>query len=158
MQKKNPLVADSIAKEALELLTAYSWPGNVRELENVIHRSAVLAQGKAILVTDLPHELLEFSETRQEPESTKELVGAVVKELEGAEAISSSPEELSLRLYEHLKQSEPKGGILKVLESDMIQWALADCKGVHSKAAKRLGLTPATLRKRIRDYGIHFEA
>lgn len=158
LAKKNPLVADSIAKEALELLTAYCWPGNVRELENVIHRSAVLAQGKAILVKDLPHELLEFSETRQEPERTKELVGAAVKESEGVEAIPSSPEELSLRLYEHLKQSEPKEGILKVLESDMIQWALADCKGVQSKAAKRLGLTPATLRKRIRDYGIHFEA
>jgi transcriptional regulator of acetoin/glycerol metabolism len=34
-----------ISKANIEALVAYNWPGNVRELENVIERSAILAQG-----------------------------------------------------------------------------------------------------------------
>lgn len=153
LAKKNPSVADSIAKEAMDLLIAYSWPGNVRELENVIHRSAVLAQGKAILVKDLPQELLEFAEVRGEGDSVKERSQASCS----TKLTSPASEELSERLFESIKQSEPNTGLLKVLEAKMIQWALVDCQGVQAKAAKLLGLTTATLKKRIRDYGIHCE-
>ncbi|MEO8843621.1 MAG: sigma 54-interacting transcriptional regulator [Kofleriaceae bacterium] len=38
---------------ALAALESYNWPGNVRELRNAIERAVVLAEGKAILVTDL---------------------------------------------------------------------------------------------------------
>jgi DNA-binding NtrC family response regulator len=40
--------------EAVEVLRRYHWPGNVRELENVLERSAVLAEGVTITVSDLP--------------------------------------------------------------------------------------------------------
>jgi len=43
--------------EALTALCAYRWPGNVRELQNVVERSAVLVDGTAIDVGDLPMEL-----------------------------------------------------------------------------------------------------
>jgi len=46
-----------ISREAIEVLMRHRWPGNVRELENVIYRSAVVAQGDLILVKDLPPEL-----------------------------------------------------------------------------------------------------
>jgi formate hydrogenlyase transcriptional activator len=36
---------DSVSRESLDRLAAYSWPGNVRELENVIERALVLAHG-----------------------------------------------------------------------------------------------------------------
>lgn len=39
------LSAAAISKANIEALVAYNWPGNVRELENVIERSAILAQG-----------------------------------------------------------------------------------------------------------------
>jgi DNA-binding NtrC family response regulator len=38
---------------AMAALESYNWPGNVRELRNAIERAVVLAEGKAILVTDL---------------------------------------------------------------------------------------------------------
>ncbi|HOG15893.1 MAG: Nitrogen fixation protein VnfA [Syntrophaceae bacterium PtaU1.Bin231] len=38
-----------LSPEALQLLIGYSWPGNVRELQNVIERSAVMADGGLIL-------------------------------------------------------------------------------------------------------------
>jgi Nif-specific regulatory protein len=39
--------------EAIAQLSAYRWPGNVRELKNVIERAVLLAQGRAIDVSDL---------------------------------------------------------------------------------------------------------
>jgi transcriptional regulator with GAF, ATPase, and Fis domain/serine/threonine protein kinase len=48
---EGPLLALSPA--ALRKLLRASWPGNVRQLENVLTRSAVLARGKTIEVTDL---------------------------------------------------------------------------------------------------------
>lgn len=41
-----------LSPRALDVLMAYDWPGNVRELQNVIERSAILADGNPI---DLPH-------------------------------------------------------------------------------------------------------
>ncbi len=46
-----------VAPEAMSILRRYTWPGNVRELENVIYRSAVIAQGDTILPKDLPIEI-----------------------------------------------------------------------------------------------------
>ena len=34
---------DSVSRESLDRLAAYSWPGNVRELENIIERALVLS-------------------------------------------------------------------------------------------------------------------
>jgi two-component system response regulator HydG len=41
-------------KAAVDMLCRYHWPGNVRELENVLERSAVLAEGETITLSDLP--------------------------------------------------------------------------------------------------------
>jgi transcriptional regulator with PAS, ATPase and Fis domain len=43
-----------IRPEALQALRAYAWPGNVRELHDVIERSAAVACGPDIGLTDLP--------------------------------------------------------------------------------------------------------
>src|SRR2546429_1815459 len=48
----------SISPEVVQALEQYHWPGNVRELENVIQRAIVVAKGDAILLSDLPSEIL----------------------------------------------------------------------------------------------------
>ncbi len=55
----------SFTDDAIAALEQYAWPGNVRELENVVHRSAVLAKGETIEVSDLPPEIIERAS--QEP-------------------------------------------------------------------------------------------
>jgi two-component system nitrogen regulation response regulator GlnG len=55
-QKKTRV--NKVSPEAMGVLARHRWPGNVRELENVIYRSAVIAQGDAILMKDLPQEIL----------------------------------------------------------------------------------------------------
>ena len=41
---------ESIAKESMRELQAYTWPGNVREFRNVIERAVILATGRQLTV------------------------------------------------------------------------------------------------------------
>lgn len=43
----------TLAKGAIEKLTAYDWPGNIRELENSIEKAIIVSRGKPIEFTDL---------------------------------------------------------------------------------------------------------
>lgn len=45
---------NSLAPEALALLSEYEFPGNVRELANTIERAVIFATGKRIELVDLP--------------------------------------------------------------------------------------------------------
>jgi DNA-binding NtrC family response regulator len=47
----------TIADDALAALEAYEWPGNVRQLINTIERAKILADDRAIVLSDLPDEI-----------------------------------------------------------------------------------------------------
>src|SRR5882757_4936186 len=57
MAKAKKTRARKVSPEALAILCRHNWPGNVRELENMIYRSAVIAQSDTILPKDLPDEV-----------------------------------------------------------------------------------------------------
>src|SRR5512143_26199 len=44
---------DGLETEAQKMLMRYNWPGNIRELENTIERAMLMAEGHAIVPTDL---------------------------------------------------------------------------------------------------------
>src|SRR3954454_12118257 len=48
----------SISNGVVKALEAYHWPGNVRELENIVRRALVVVKGDAILLSDLPQEIV----------------------------------------------------------------------------------------------------
>ena len=149
LAKKNRSVANTVAKEALDLLVKYNWPGNVRELENIIQRSAVLAQGDTILPKDLPSEI--NPKVALEPSSDTAMIG------ENASSIiaQSTYSEIDFEaLYNGLCELTGNKDILKKLESELIKHALKSTNGVVAKAAKVLGMTSITLKKRIAEYEI----
>ena len=41
---------ETIPKETMQRLTAWSWPGNIRELENLMERSVIMSEGSALHV------------------------------------------------------------------------------------------------------------
>ena len=51
-----------ITRQSMEALGGYEWPGNVRELENVIERASALCDGNLIRVTDLPPNIQQGAE------------------------------------------------------------------------------------------------
>ncbi len=137
-----------VSPEAMTVLTRHTWPGNVRELENVIYRSAVIAQGDAILVKDLPAEIRGGA---GETSATLPISGS--SESVGAPAEAPPRAALTLEaafdfLFAELATSgEP---MLPRVEQAFVSRALAAEKSDDAKVAKQLGLTKAALQKRRR--------
>jgi DNA-binding NtrC family response regulator len=164
----------AISAEALALLCKYPWPGNVRELENLIYRSAVMAQSDTILMKDLPQELLDAvgAAVPMAPDvaasaEVDEFLGIDERALEGArvevphvEAAAVEDAQVGAPSGDPFDQAyaqlrEGKGNnILEAAERALIRRALDECGGKQVKAAEILGMTRATLRKRIDQYDL----
>lgn len=136
-QKYGPRVGrriESVSAETMQRLIAYSWPGNIRELENVIERALILASsnvlevGPEILGSPAPITPTP-AVTRPEP------------------AAPRSPEPISDEESGSLAAVQ-REHILKVLHA--VGWVIEGPRG----AAARLGMKPATLRFRMKKFGI----
>ncbi|GAB5560074.1 MAG: nitrogen fixation sigma-54 dependent transcriptional regulator GnfM [Synoicihabitans sp.] len=160
--KKRKTRVSKVSPETLEILSRHKWPGNVRELENVVYRSAVIAQGDAILPKDLPAEILTATGATVTPSADLETTDAPPSSLaDSASAtpntVGTTPAAMTLEsaldfLHDQLSQEETP--ILNRLEQEMVRRALAAAEGNQARAAERLGITRTTLRKRIETYGI----
>jgi len=154
----------AVSPEALATLMKYTWPGNVRELENIIYRSAVMAQSDTILTKDLPREILSAvgaeipASNAAGPEVAQKVVdggaSACTDALGGDAVLLGAPEEDAFDgAYRHLR-SEQGNNILEHAERELIQRALKEAGGKQVKAAEILGMTRSTLRKRIDQYDL----
>ncbi len=148
--KQKKARVNKVSPEAMAVLAHHKWPGNVRELENVIYRSAVIAQGDAILVKDLPIEIRTAADAvgadaaTAAPAATD--AGAIAAEPKaGATAVSPSIEQALDAVFAQLESSnEP---MLPRLEREMAQRALRAADGDETKAARLLGVTKAVFQK-----------
>ena len=86
LAKAKKTKARRVSPEALAILCRHNWPGNVRELENMIYRSAVIAQGDAILPKDLPEEVRESPTAGEAEESLDELYDKLAAGLQAQHA------------------------------------------------------------------------
>jgi len=137
----------SIATAAIKALEKYHWPGNVRELENVIRRAGVVAKGDAILPADMPPEIV-----APETQSDVAVQLAVAGGGEGQTEMGS----LAKMLFRWARQN-PKLKVLPAVERELIIYAMQETKGNQVHAAKLLGITRATLRKRLEKFNIKLE-
>lgn len=194
--KEHKIRARRFSPDAIALLCAYDWPGNVRELENLVYRSAVVAQGETVLRKDLPMEILrsvasgakmqnvageparlaqasgeetpvakpnEATPSPHVPASVMAAIGGVeaaAQEQDLAATDSNATATLAAAslpaLYDALYtrlEAECGEAILEQIEQAMILRALTASGGNQLKAAKLLGMTRATLRKRIEAQG-----
>jgi DNA-binding NtrC family response regulator len=128
-------------------LEKYHWPGNVRELENVIQRAVVVAKGDVILPGDLPPEISDPGSIASSP-SQLAAGQAPVGESGGTELGS-----IARMLFRWARQ-DPKLKVIPAVERELIIHALSETKGNQVHAAKLLGITRATLRKRVEKFSI----
>jgi two-component system nitrogen regulation response regulator GlnG len=134
----------SIATAAVKALEKYHWPGNVRELENIIRRAHVIAKSEAILSADLPVEVTGQGASNGSATSA------------AGESSSTDASTLARQLFQIAKR-DPKLKVLPAVERELIIEALKETENNQVHAAKLLGITRATLRKRIEKFGIHRE-
>ena len=150
----------SISQEALEFLEQYSWPGNVRELENVIQRAIVVTKGEVILPLDLPPSILQSLPRPVQSGTAAPPVAS--NSVTPTRAISATPSgEMDLAtvgkwLFTWARSSSSLK-VIPAVERELIINALAETKGNQVQAAKLLGITRATLRKRVEKFKIKQE-
>ena len=164
----------SIGEKTLAVLEAYHWPGNVRELENVLRRAVVVSKGPALLEGDLPGELLQptpalrpiagSAGTAPAPIAPPVTPGDAVAESTppATEAVSTDPaitgdiRPLVLQLFRWARLQRGLK-VLPAVERELVIEALKETQGNQVQAAKLLGITRATLRKRVDKFGIRRE-
>lgn len=115
-----------ISPQAMRLLLDYSWPGNVRELANVIEYAVAVARRETILPEDLPEEI-------RRPAVETELVAA------------SSPPRISVG------RSEAPRNVADEAEAERLRSVLDAHQWKRAKAAQALGISRATLWRRMRE-------
>jgi DNA-binding NtrC family response regulator len=137
----------SIAPAALKALEKHHWPGNVRELENIIRRALVMAKGAAILATDLPGEISGQTSAVSASPPIPPAAG---------EGTATDVAAIARQLF-HWARRDPKLKLIPTVERELVIQALKETEGNQVHAAKLLGITRATLRKRIEKFGIQKE-
>jgi len=120
-----------LSRDAEQILTAYNWPGNVRELRNVMERAAVLTAATMIGPDSLPDELM------SKPQWEREVV-------------PPQPFESSTPSTNSGSQIIP----LKELERKAIIDALSQVGYNATQTAKQLGISKATLYRKLKEYRI----
>ena len=119
----------------------------MRELENAIRRAHVMAKSDAILLSDLPPEISGGSATG----GGVSLGTGIAGEAAGTDAAA-----LARQLFQWAKR-DPKLKIIPAVERELVIQALKETNDNQVHAAKLLGITRATLRKRIDKFRIQRE-
>jgi nitrogen regulation protein NR(I) len=160
---KQPTGPSQIADEALAAIQRSSWPGNVRELENCIQRAMVLASGNTITLANLPEEISrDFRPAAAGPANTEPARPVFSAAVPAAEEAAAAPGTESgktalahaIETLFNFARSDKQFKLLPSAERELIVRALAETSGNQVQAAKLLGVTRATLRKRIDKFGI----
>ncbi|MFQ6032612.1 MAG: sigma 54-interacting transcriptional regulator, partial [Candidatus Zixiibacteriota bacterium] len=123
-------------RKLLKRFSEYSWPGNIRELENELKRMVVLFQaGNGDPSRLLSEKLHKFSQ-RPSP-------GRIIPSPEISPRIPAK-----VSLIEQVAE----------FEKEKIIQALSQTNGIKLRAAKLLGIPEATLRNKMKKYGIKISA
>ncbi|WCJ59504.1 sigma-54 dependent transcriptional regulator [Fontisphaera persica] len=143
-----------VAPQTLALLTRHDWPGNVRELENVMHRALVVAKGDTLLPEDLPAELRGAAPSQTvTPAALPHAAAPPAPAAPPPAPATGDIAALVQGLFEWARQ-DPRRRLLPAVERELVLQALRETGGNQVQAARLLGMTRATLRKRIERYGI----
>ena len=136
-----------ISDEVMNVLKAYSWPGNVRELQNALERACALCDDGVIVLRDLPERVLEVVAgvatlpVAQQSAAARTLLpaadAALVEKTAGAAQWSKGIPTMQLKVFLHRQ------------EVNYIEQAIQAVAGDKEKAAEMLGISMATLYRKL---------
>jgi len=135
--EKNRKHLKGFTPQAMDLLLRHDWPGNVRELENAIERAVILATGDYVTERELPLHLGSAGNGG---------AGAGGASGDGTGAGNAPADGDGLAPYAGLS--------LEDLERRAIIATLRETGDNKSEAARRLGITRATLHNKLKKYDL----
>ncbi|MFH1741843.1 MAG: sigma 54-interacting transcriptional regulator, partial [bacterium] len=142
-----------ISDEALDVLCRYEWPGNVRELQNIIAQAVAMNTGDTITREMIPPKIIEESKSdgavvipAKPPDDTS-------KEIPAVDALKP-PEEKPVQNARYAIENVEKIRRLAEVERIEIEKALRLCLGNVQDACTSLGVSQATLYRKVKEYGL----
>lgn len=137
-----PDVADThLSPGVLAELRSRPWTGNVRELRNAVEHAAIVARGRPIRAEHFPPVATGTAAGTPGVQGIKEEIARWT----GHEARTGGTEPAGFPLYERF---------LELVEPPLLRAVLDRCRGNRAAAAMMLGIHRATLRQKLRKYGI----
>lgn len=115
-----------VSGNAMKALLAYDWPGNVRELENCLERAVALGDQRILEVNDLPPSIAQ-AEIQAEPLDSREFSG---------------------------RATDLRATDLEDIERATIERVFSQVNGDKALAGKMLGISRATLYRKLKRYHI----
>jgi len=144
-QQRKPIAG--LDSAALELLTKYDWPGNVRELRNEIERAVALTRASESIAPNHLSAPLRMQNARDHGIAMKNGAYGPTRPV-----LSAAP----LPTDEIPKAGDEAKGPLRraraAFEADYISQVLDHHQGNVSRAAIALGLSRASLQKKMKEY------
>ena len=131
-----------LSQGVLAELHSRAWPGNARELRNAIEHAAIVARGRPIRPEHLPQ-----ASTGTPAVGTPDARGFEDEVIRwaGRESLDGGAGPGEPRLYERF---------LEIVEPPFLRTVLERCRGNRATASQALGIHRATLRQKLRKYGI----
>jgi len=120
----------------------YDWPGNVRELENCVERAVALGNGQGIDLGDLPPSIA--SGAVAEPETRKTAI--------------LDPDLSDAMPAREMPRHSGSTTDLEDIERATIQRVFEQVKGDKALAGRMLGISRATLYRKLKRYNIGMSA
>jgi len=168
---------------ALYALTKYPYPGNIRELENIVEHAIVLSEGGIIKLEDLPEEVqIEAREKTVAIPHLKDHRDNVVREeseeVEDVEKSAENPIGKPINFVPITGKTDSAGLLthnptkylthtpepaeeeilsLDEMERRHILHALSICKGNKTEVCKKLGISRATLWRKLKELKIEMD-
>jgi DNA-binding NtrC family response regulator len=130
-----------VSHSAMRALLQYDWPGNVRELENCVERAVALGNGEIIDLGDLPPSI-----------AAADLPGAIASGSASSLASEFSGDVASAgsrSIAAPLSTTD-----LEDIERATIQRVFEQVKGDKALAGRMLGISRATLYRKLKRYNI----
>jgi two-component system response regulator AtoC len=132
-----------VTRQAMSALTAYNWPGNVRELENAIERASVLSDTEIIKMESLPPAVVASGRAQPPAQDVTDTKFFSLPTPEpNVDGPNSGLHGASAQLT-NLKQ------FMREQELNYINRALTQAGGDKEKASQLLGISLATLYRRL---------
>jgi len=130
-----------VTRQAMAALSAYEWPGNVRELENAVERASVLSDTEIVKLDSLPPQIADTGRAQPLDQNVTDTKFFAFPEQGAMEAGGPSP--VRANPLTNLKS------FMREQELTYINRALTQAAGDKEKAAQLLGISLATLYRRL---------
>jgi len=132
-----------VTSAAMKALMQYDWPGNVRELENCIERAVALGNGQVIDLSDLPPSIAGGS-----------MSGGVVVGHPAERSGIMDPDLAAVHGGAGVAHAPGSTTDLEDIERATIQRVFEQVKGDKALAGRMLGISRATLYRKLKRYNI----